>query len=61
MIVLDVMQSSKEGVHLCCPCDCFDVCGGTSMCEAHLYLYERLTNLWTSILCKKDDLSIWHN
>jgi hypothetical protein len=61
MIALDVMRSSKEGVHLCCLCDCSDVCGGTGMCEAHLHLYERLTNLWISILCKKDDLSIWHN
>jgi hypothetical protein len=57
MIALDVIRSSK-GVHLCCPYNCSDVCGSIGMCEAHLHLYERLINLWTSILCKKDDLSI---
>jgi hypothetical protein len=30
------------------------------MCNSHREVYNRLTNLWTSILCEKLELSMWH-
>jgi hypothetical protein len=30
------------------------------MCNSHREVYNRLTNLWTSILCEKPELSMWH-
>jgi hypothetical protein len=47
-------------------CDCSMVCGGIAcdlssrLCNAHWEIFERLMNLWTSILCEKGKLSIWH-
>ena len=60
MIALNIMRSSKEGLHSSCSCTCFDVYGTRGLCKAHLHVFKRLTTLWTSILCAKDDLSIWH-
>jgi hypothetical protein len=34
--------------------------GNPTSCRAHLQVYERLTNLWTSILCEKDEFQMWH-
>jgi hypothetical protein len=34
--------------------------GASNMCNAHRLVYERLSNLWTSILCEKPELSMWH-
>ena len=67
MIALDIMRTDRQGIHSHCQCDCVMLCGGLgctedlgSMCKAHLEVYERLTNLWTSILCQKEELSMWH-
>lgn len=66
LIALDILRSDKEGVHFHCECICDMVCGvnfnnrSFRMCAAHLKVYQRLTNLWESILCKKDDMCMWH-
>jgi hypothetical protein len=30
------------------------------MYSAHCEIYERLTALWSSILCEKEELAMWH-
>jgi hypothetical protein len=67
MIALDIMRADKQGVHLDCDCRCDMLCrgigcgpGASNMCNAHRLVYERLSNLWTSILCEKPELSMWH-
>ena len=63
---LDIMRTDKQGVHFNCTCHCDMVCGGVgcehtfTMCDAHKLKYERLTALWTSILCPIDEFSMWH-
>jgi hypothetical protein len=66
LIAMDIMRSDKEGVHSDCECKC-DMVSGDSfsnrsirMCSAHLKVYQRLTNLWESILCEKEDMCMWH-
>jgi hypothetical protein len=66
LIAVDIMRSDKEGVHSDCDCKCDMVCGGSvnnwsiKMCSVHLKVYQRLTNLWESILCEKEDMCMWH-
>jgi hypothetical protein len=66
LIAVDIMRTDKQGVHFNCTCNCDMVCGAVgcectfSMCNAHKLKYERLTALWTSILCPKDEFSMWH-
>jgi hypothetical protein len=66
MIAIDVMRTDKKGVHSDCSCDCIVVCGGldcgltSRFCNVHRETFGRLTNLWTSILCEKGELSMWH-
>jgi hypothetical protein len=56
---LDTMQTDKLGVHSSCNYECQLVCGGLDcanaarFCNAHREVYERLTNLWSSMLCEK--------
>jgi hypothetical protein len=65
-IVVDNMRTDKHGVHSHCPCDCVMVCGGlgfecgSGLCNAGLEVFARLTNLWTSVVCPKDDFSMWY-
>ena len=66
LIALDIMLTNKQGVHFNCTCHCDMVCRGFgcectfSICNAHKLKYERLTTLWTLILCLIDELSMWH-
>ena len=63
---LDTMRVDKLGVHSSCNCECEFVYGGLDsanagrFCNAHREVYERLTNLWSSILCEKIKFSAWH-
>jgi hypothetical protein len=54
---LDIMKTAKEGVHLNCYCNCAFVCDNgcehtSSICTVEKHVYERLTNLWSSIMCQ---------
>jgi hypothetical protein len=66
MIALDMMRMDKHEVHSNCPCDCDIVCGGlgckgdSRVCNSHRQVFVQLTNLWSSILCPKPELSLWH-
>jgi hypothetical protein len=59
------MRTNKHGVHKDCQCDCDMICRGLGceqhqgMCNSHREVYNRLSNLWTSILCEKPELSMW--
>jgi hypothetical protein len=66
MIAINGMRTDKKGVHSDCSCDYTVVCGGidcglsSQICNAHREIFERLMNQWTSILCEKGELSMWH-
>ena len=66
LIASDNMRTDKSSIHVQCSCECKIVCGGQT-CDrnptsysAHLQVYDRLTNLWISILCEKDEYKMWH-
>lgn len=56
-------REDSQGVHLDCFCICEMVCNsslGIRGCSANTMIYGRLTNLWESILCVKDEYQMWH-
>jgi hypothetical protein len=65
----ELRRTGNGSIHSMCHCNCFQVCASHSeieasdshVCRAHMRKYERLTNLWTSMLSSKEELSLWHS
>ena len=57
-------RADQQGVHLNCSCECDMVCkNGVDIhggCSGWNVVYDSLTSLWESILCKKDEYQMWH-
>jgi hypothetical protein len=57
-----------EYIHDSCGCECVEVCNmqghetnqSTYMCTTYHATFNGLTELWTSVLCPKPKLSLWH-
>ena len=60
------MRRDEEGVHKDCTCSCI-ICAAPNEeestmlgCDAHNEIYERLTHLWSSVLCQKSEFDRWY-
>ena len=61
---LNIMRRDLQGIHKECTCSCI-VCDALNDfetmilgCDAHNEVYERLTDLWSSILCQKGEFQM---
>jgi len=64
---INEMQIVGKGIHTNCTCRCGEVCNAqqittvtTYMCIANSSIFSGFTTLWTSIVCPKFEMSLWH-